>query len=499
MTYRKFLALAPFLFVLISSCADAQRNRQPAVAGQFYPSDRKELEATLQRCFSLGVPRQAGGSVLAVIAPHAGYVYSGETAASAFNQVDPDRVYDNIFVLGPSHHVGFEGASIYASGDFVTPLGTVKVDRRLADSLVRTYPFFSRREDAHRDEHSVEVQIPFLQYLLKKPFRIVPIVIGADSPEMCGRIAGALRPFLTPDNLFVVSTDFSHYPSYKDAIEVDRRTAEAVISNSPAALLESMSRSMSGGIPNLATCMCGWSGVLTLLLMTEKSPEYQYRIVQYKNSGDADVGSKGQVVGYYAISVSSSRKQAPSGFRLEGPDKRELLRIARATVEEYVRNRHVPDIDPGKISRQLATNCGAFVTLHQHGDLRGCIGRFGTEEPLYKVVQQMAVAASTEDYRFSPVQSGELSSIEIEISVLTPMRKITSVDEIRPGTHGIYIRKGNRSGTFLPQVATETGWSREELLGHCARDKAGIGWDGWKDAEIFVYEALVFSEKELHN
>jgi AmmeMemoRadiSam system protein B/AmmeMemoRadiSam system protein A len=499
MMYRRFLVLAPYLLVLISSCSEAQHNRQPAVAGQFYPSDRKELEATLRRCFSRAVPRQAGENVLAVIAPHAGYVYSGETAASAFNQVDPDRAYDNIFVLGPSHHVGFEGASIYASGDFVTPLGTVKVNRQLADSLIGTYPFFSSREDAHRAEHSVEVQIPFLQYLLKKPFRIVPIVIGGDSPEMCGRIAGALRPFLRQGNLFVVSTDFSHYPSYDDAVDVDRRTAEAVVSNSPAALIGSMNRSMAGGISNLATCMCGWSGVLTLLSLTEKNPEYHYRIVRYRNSGDAEVGNKGQVVGYYAIAVSTSRKHSPSGFRLETPDKRELLRIARSTVEDYVKNRHIPAIDPGKISRQLTVNCGAFVTLHEHGDLRGCIGRFGAEEPLYKVVQQMAVAASTEDYRFSPVQSGELSSLEIEISVLTPMRKISSIDEIVPGTHGIYIRKGERSGTFLPQVATETGWSREELLGHCARDKAGIGWDGWKGAEIFVYEALVFSEKELHN
>jgi len=499
MAYRKFLVLAPFLLLLIGSCADAQRNRQPAVAGQFYPSDRNELEATLQRCFSHAAPRQATGSVLAVIAPHAGYIYSGEVAASAFNQVDPGRSYDNIFVLGPSHHVGFEGASIYASGDFVTPLGTVKVNRQLADSLVRAHAFFSRREDAHRDEHSVEVQIPFLQYLLKKPFRIVPIVIGTDSRELCGRIAGALRPLLTPKNLFVISTDFSHYPSYRDAVEIDRRTAEAVIANSPGGLIETIHRSMSGGITNLATCMCGWSGVLTLLSMTEKNPEYQYRIIQYRNSGDADVGSKDQVVGYYAIAVSSNLKRAPSGFLLEAPEKKELLRIARSTVEEYVRNRRVPDVNAGRLSRQLTANGGAFVTLREHGDLRGCIGRFSAEEPLYKVVQQMAVAASTEDYRFSPVQSSELSSLEIEISVLTPMRKVSSVDEIKPGTHGIYIRKGNQSGTFLPQVATETGWSREELLGHCARDKAGIGWEGWKDAEIFVYEALVFSEQELSN
>jgi hypothetical protein len=144
----------------------------------------------------------------------------------------------------------------------------------------------------------------------------------------------------------------------------------------------------------------------------------------------------------------------------------------------------------------LKTPCGAFVTLKKYGNLRGCIGRFDASEPLYQVVQEMAIASSTQDYRFSPVELKEIPELEIEISVLTPMRHISSIDEIELGKHGIYIKKGNRSGTFLPQVATETGWTKEEFLGHCAQDKAGIGWNEWKDAEVYVYEALVFGEEK---
>jgi hypothetical protein len=155
----------------------------------------------------------------------------------------------------------------------------------------------------------------------------------------------------------------------------------------------------------------------------------------------------------------------------------------------------VPEVDSRKLSESLRRYAGAFVTLHKNGELRGCIGRFDATEPLYAVVQKMAVAAATEDYRFSPVTQKEINDIDIEISVLSPMRRVNSPDEIEMGKHGIYIRKGNRSGTFLPQVATETGWTKEEFLGHCAQDKALIGWDGWKDAEIYIYEAYVFSEK----
>ena len=154
-------------------------------------------------------------------------------------------------------------------------------------------------------------------------------------------------------------------------------------------------------------------------------------------------------------------------------------------------------VDESELTDVTKSECGAFVTLHKDGALRGCIGRFVANEPLYTIVQKMAIAAATEDNRFPTVKQDEISEIDIEISVLTPLKKIESIDEIEMGRHGIYIKKGFTTGTFLPQVAIETGWTKEEFLGYCARNKAGIGWDGWKDADIYIYEALVFGENDI--
>ncbi|OQX78351.1 MAG: hypothetical protein B6D61_05750 [Bacteroidetes bacterium 4484_249] len=166
-------------------------------------------------------------------------------------------------------------------------------------------------------------------------------------------------------------------------------------------------------------------------------------------------------------------------------------------MEQYVKTGTVPELNPDDYSDNLKVRAGAFVTLNENQRLRGCIGHFEADKPLYQIVQDMAVAAATQDPRFQPVDKRELDDIEIEISVLTPMKKIDSVDEIKLGRDGIYIKKGFRAGTFLPQVATETGWDLEQFLGHCARDKAGIGWDGWRDADIYTYQALVFGEKDV--
>jgi len=372
----------------------------------------------------------------------------------------------------------------------------VKVNTVLAGQLLQNYSVFSNRTDAHAREHSLEVQLPFLQYRLKKDFQIVPIILGTQSPETCRRIAAALQPFLNTKNLFVISTDFSHYPSYADAKNIDKATAAVILSNSPEKLIRSMASSEQKGFANLTTCLCGWTSVLTLLYMTERNADAEFTHIQYRNSGDTEYGEKSRVVGYNAIAVSLKDKKESTEFKLTDKDKKDLLSIARTSIERFVKNRKKFEIEEKTIPSILKTPCGAFVTLKKYGNLRGCIGRFDASEPLYQVVQEMAIASSTQDYRFSPVELKEIPELEIEISVLTPMRHISSIDEIELGKHGIYIKKGNRSGTFLPQVATETGWTKEEFLGHCAQDKAGIGWNEWKDAEVYVYEALVFGEEK---
>jgi AmmeMemoRadiSam system protein A len=220
--------------------------------------------------------------------------------------------------------------------------------------------------------------------------------------------------------------------------------------------------------------------------------------VEYRNSGDSRYGDKQQVVGYWAIAVTKNGAASQStSFEFSQKEKETLLKIARNTVQTYVSTRNRPVIDTAGFTENLKLHTGAFVTLKVNGELRGCIGRFTADVPLFQVVQDMAVSSSTEDTRFMPVTPGEVPKLVIEISVLSPMKRIHSADEVVLGKHGIYIKQGWSSGTFLPQVATETGWTKEEFLGHCSRDKAGIGWDGWKSAELYTYEALVFSEKDV--
>lgn len=473
----------------------AKVDRQPAVAGSFYPSGKSELQKVMADYFS-NAPTVLNQRPLAIIVPHAGFIFSGSVAAAGFKQIDRDAVFKHIFVIGSSHTTYFDGACVYSTGDFITPLGKVQVDT-LAGWLVKKYNFISDDVRPHEREHSIEVQLPLLQYWLKKPFTIVPILIGGESPATCSRLASALEPFLSGDNLFIISTDFSHYPKYADANISDSIMADAVLTNSSKAFLRAKQANEDKKIPNLETAMCGWTSLLTLLDMTGKHPDFAFQKILHRNSGDAPkYGERSRVVGYYAIGLTQKKPDDVPKFNLTGQDKTDLIQIARKTIREYVNNSGIPEIDEKMLSANLRTPAGAFVTLTQNGQLRGCIGSFQAIEPLYRIVRSMAVEASTRDPRFEPVKPSDIDRIKIEISVLTPMKRISSIDEIELGKHGIYIKKGNRSGTFLPQVATDTHWNKEEFLGHCAQDKALIGWDGWKKAEIYTYEALVFGEEE---
>jgi len=474
---------------------DTLQNRQPAVAGSFYPSDPSEIEQMLKVYFAKAPVHTSDSEVMAIISPHAGYVFSGEVAAAAFSQLDPEKEYKTIFILGSSHRNSFPGASIYSIGNYSTPLGEVKTNLEIAQKLAAENKVLAFDSQYHKSEHSIEVQIPFLQYFLKKDFTIVPILLGTQDPLSCQQIAKALKPYFSPENLFVISTDFSHYPAYKDAFITDHQIADAIVTNNPNKFLNAVESCTRKKVENLATGCCSWPSVLTLMYLTEEMSGISYKQVLYKNSGDSQYGEMDRVVGYYALSVL---QQKQGTMVLTETDKRELLQIARTTIKTYLQESQTASVDVESLSNTLLSKAGAFVTLKKAGELRGCIGHFEADKPLYKIVQQMAIAAATQDYRFNAVTLSELKLIDIEISVLSPMQKISDVNTIRLGIDGIYIKKGSRSGTFLPQVASETRWNLEEFLGHCSRDKAGIGWDGWKDkdAEIYVYQAFVFGEKE---
>jgi hypothetical protein len=391
---------------------------------------------------------------------------------------------------------------------YATPLGNVKVDHETAIDLTNTDctiatphsapsenltdSVFCYKPEAHDREHCLEVQLPFLQRFFAQHNQevppIVPIVISTNDYDKLKRMAEVLKPYFTDENLFVISSDFSHYPSYEDAYEVDAKTSKAVESGDVEEFIATISANARSGKRNLHTSACGEFAIITLMLMLDQN--YEVKHLMYQNSGDIDNHDHSRVVGYHSFAIL--RKDSTS-FTLADADKKALKDIALQSIKDSLDGKRCSDNSSlFTIHSSLNQKCGAFVSLHKHGHLRGCIGHFGEDYPLHEIVAEMARAAAFEDPRFMPVTRDELDDLDIEISVLTPMRRIQSLDEFELHRHGIYIKKGYCSGTFLPQVADEVNWTKEEFVGHCSQDKAGLGWDGWRDAELYVYEAIVF-------
>ena len=463
------------------------KNRSPRFSGQFYPGTEVALNNQLIQLFTQTKSDPGKSVPRALIAPHAGYVFSGRVAASAFNQIPENAVFKRVFVLASSHQFLFGGAAVFSSGNYETLLGEIQVDTELARDLIVSDDLFINHPEAHGYEHSLEVQLPFLQYKLKNDFLLVPIILGTNNPADCKKIAATLEPWFTPENLFVISTDFSHYPGYEDAVDNDLRTAEAICSNNPETLMRVIDTNKKKKTRQLATSLCGWTSVLTLLYLTQ-SKNIEFKKIDYQNSGDAEIyGDKDRVVGYWALAVFDREEV----FAISEEEKEELLQKARDAISTFLktgrRDKPSPPVTQGILNREA----GVFVSVYVNGELRGCIGNFARDETLNDLVQRMAVSAAC-DCRFKNLKEEELPAMELEISVLSPLKKVESEKEIELGKHGVYIKKGMISGTFLPQVAQKTGWSLEEFLGHCARDKAGLGWDGWKEAELYTYEACIF-------
>ena len=499
--------LITILAVIMMNTCNGNVAKEPAVrpatqANRFYTGNARELSEEVDSLLARHSGDKQYADLAAVIVPHAGYYFSGNVAAAAYMTIPADKEYKRIFLLGPSHHEWLDGASVNTEFDYYsTPLGNVKVDVETAQKLIEEDCVFSYRPNAHDREHCLEVQLPFLQRRFKEVPAIVPIIISTNDYRKLKRIAEVLKPYLTEDNLFVISSDFSHYPTYEDAYKVDARTGKAVESGDVEEFIRVLEENANSHVKNLATSACGELAIATLMLMMQGGG-YEVKHVLYQNSGDIDnherlrvgersSGMHSRVVGYHAFAIlRNGLSRTGTEFSQSDDEKRMLKEIALTSIKDSLDGKRIAD--PTSLTATLKQKCGAFVSLHKQGRLRGCIGHFGEDVPLHEIVAEMARAAAFEDPRFMPVTRGELDDIDIEISVLTPMRRIQSLDEFELHRHGIYIRKGYRSGTFLPQVADEVNWTKEEFVSHCAQDKAGIGWDGWKDAELYVYEAIVF-------
>ena len=477
---------------MMTSCNEQKTPvvRPATQANRFYTGNPEELSQEVDSFLALHSSRTTYQNVAALIVPHAGYYFSGNVAASAYMTLNPKKSYKRIFLLGPSHHEWLNGASVNSKVDYyATPLGNVKVDRETAQQLIDADSVFSYKAAAHAQEHCLEVQLPFLQRRLDEVPPIVPIIISTNDYSKLKRMAEMLRPYFTDDNLFIISSDFSHYPSYEDAYEVDTKTGKSIETGDVEQLIATIENNADSGKRNLATSACGEFPIITLMLMLNHN--YEIKHLMYQNSGDIDNHDHSRVVGYHAFAFL--RKQiSETEFTLTDADKKQLKEIALQSIKDSLDSKPIARPTLHSQLSILNSKCGAFVSLHKYGRLRGCIGHFGEDYPLHEIVAEMARAAAFEDPRFTPVTREELDDIDIEISVLTPMRRIQSIDEFELHRHGIYIHKGFRSGTFLPQVADEVNWTKEEFIGHCSQDKAGLGWDGWRDAELYVYEAIVF-------
>lgn len=474
--------------------------REPAVAGTFYPYDAKELKSVIRKFIDNANDLAIKGNIRGLICPHAGYSFSGQTAAYAYRQIE-GKTYKTVVVIGPSHHAYFNGISIQPDGYFRTPLGSIEIDKEFIKRLYEKVELAGYIKEADIPEHSVEVEIPFLQYVLGE-FKLVPIVMGNQSMDIVSELASALASLSDDDVLFVASSDLYHGNDYD---ECKRKVGTAV---------KFIKDFDAEGFHRVATeegnIACGYGPITTVMLACKGLGATNIVMTGVTNSSDV-TGTK--AIGRYVVGYSSfviykeieggtgtqkdstdmgAKKEKGGGDILTKEERGTLLAIVRESIENASKGQSLPQIEIE--SSVLKEEKGAFVTIEKHGRLRGCIGYIYPVKPLYKTVNEMARQAAIGDPRFPPLREDELDDINIEISVLSPLKRIKNINEIKVGKHGLYIVKGAYSGLLLPQVATEYGWDRQTFLEEVSM-KAGLPPYAWKDAELYIFEAEVFGEE----
>ena len=463
--------------------------RKPVYAGSFYPGTRSELttfiEELTDRAKQTNVQNLPHTSIKALIMPHAGYIYSGLTAAH-ISLVLKENQFNRVIVLAPDHRVGFKGGAISDVTAYETPLGLIPLNED-AVRLRRNKYLFQTIPASDRLEHSVEVVLPFLQYYLKK-FELIPIVIG---PGNIDSHSAALDPLFDKKTLLVASSDLSHYLPYSEAVDRDRKTIQMILNLNAGKLLKQ---------DNAA---CGKIPILIVINMARRHG-WQPIFLHYSNSGDT-AGDRSRVVGYAAIAFyggSSMQKNNNTTRHLSKHQGQALGRLARKAIMEKLGLKSAKtESDP------MTDNCfqehrGTFVTLTINKQLRGCIGNLESTESIMAGIKRNAVNAAFHDPRFAPLKADELDQVGIEISILTepqPLEYRGSKDlltKLRPHVDGVILRKGTASATFLPQV-----WEQlpepEHFLSHLCR-KAGLSADTWEKTqlEISTYQVQYFEEEK---
>jgi len=455
----------------ILAAAPDTKVRPPQADGGFYPADPDRLHSQVEGCLAHAEPPELDGRLVALIVPHAGYDFSGPTAGYAFKLLAGQQ-YDSIIVIGPSHQWPFPGGALTESDFWETPLGNVAVDRELCDSLLAISKRFRCDDMVQRGEHSIEVELPFLQVVLDE-LKFCPIEVRDASQMNCDAIADALAQAVGERQvLLVASSDMAHYPATDITAEVDAQTLDVIKEMDPQRLSEWEVEALEKGTPGLHCTLCGLGPVRIVMRAAIRLGADTAQVLFYTNSGRVDLRTAGQSVGYCAVALvdtgpderAASLDEAGLDEEISLDDQRRLLEIARASLESYTRRRQIPDVTAD--SPALRCPRAIFVTLNlkDSGALRGCIGSFEPHHSLATAVNLGAIAAGFQDPRFPGVTAAELDNIEISISILSPMRRIRDASEIELGTHGIVVCQGQKQGIFLPEVAPEQGWDLEATL-----------------------------------
>jgi AmmeMemoRadiSam system protein B/AmmeMemoRadiSam system protein A len=485
--------------------ADMQKLRPAGVAGSFYPADPAALTAMMDDMMTHASVPVIHGAILALVAPHAGYQYSGPVAAYSYAALK-GRKYTRVVVIAPSHYEAFSFTSVYDGDGYATPLGTIPVDKAFAHQLAKMSPSIRLSDHGHRataqgTEHALEVQLPWLQHVLGQ-FTLVPIIMGDQSYESSRALGVALarllqaesvaHPSSAPDEapagtLIVASSDLSHYHTYNQAVALDHKTLSG---------LQSWDYfSMSRNFETRVWEACGGAPIVAAMIAAEREGANDARVLKYANSGDV-AGDRSRVVGYSAdiFVKAKASKAADEPFSLTAHEKEKLLNLARKSVEKAVREQKTYE-PPVIADDALNQERGAFVTITESGGLRGCIGYTSAVKPLYLTVRDTATLAALRDPRFHRVSVEELPRLEYEVSVLSPLRRVDDVQHIRIGEHGLLMKNGDREGLLLPQVPVEQHWDRTQFLEETCR-KAGLPSNCWKDedTDIFSFTAVVFGE-----
>lgn len=490
--------------------ADPKRVRTFRVAGPdgFYPDNPVVLTQRIARFFSEATREHLPGPIAGLVCPHAGYDYSGAIAAAGYKQLE-GLSFSTVVIISPSHRVFFRGCSVYSGGAYRTPLGDIPVDLEFCARLTETDPLIALSDIGHDAsgggyEHALEVHLPFLQVVLGQ-FSLVPIVMGDQEYPTARRLGELLgRHARLGKTLIVASSDLAHGHDYRTTKRMDATAADAIRSYSPDTLYDLLSDG--------ACEACGGGPITAAMIATRAMGATGARVIAQTNSGDVTGERTGYIVGYlaavfyqgeseqkeYELSEETPAAHDITDHRTIDADQtlstaeRELLRTtAYRSLEHCVKGAQV--MCPEAPTPRLREKRGVFVTLKHRGHLRGCVGYVRPFKPLIEAVWEMAESAALRDHRFIPVEPREVDQLELEITVLSPLKQITNPDAVLVGRHGLVISRGHLSGVLLPQVPVEHDWDRETFLAETCV-KAGLDPDAWRDPQttLEVFTAEIF-------